>query len=238
MEPIPPLDSDQLSRFDVFLLTEYTMLAEQRRVIREATHAEVTLFFAAVTAVGIAMGFVVRDQVSEISATAYFGGFLICSLMAGIGVLTVKRLVGFHFRSVHYARGLNLIREYFVDEEDVTQRRSIVLDTVPTEPKLDVGLTETSAGVVALISAGISGLGCFCLIRSFTDGEVLVSVICSVAVFVVALVAIIGYQVRRLHQTDKEFFASREKVENEFRLHKGRAKAEGLYRRAGVEWTP
>jgi hypothetical protein len=238
MEPILEAESEYLSRFDVFLLTEYRMLSEQRKVIREATHAEVTLFFAAVTAVGIAMGFVVRDRANAISPAAFFGGFLICLLMAVIGVITVRRLIGFHFRSVQYARGLNLIRDYFIDNENVVQRRSVVLDTVPNDPKIGGGLGETTAGIVALVSAGISGLGCFCFIRSTTQWDIVVAVVLSIMVFAVVLGGLFTDQVRRLRRMDDEFFARRESVEQAYQLQRGRSRAEELYRRAGVDWKP
>ncbi len=150
-----------------FMLAEYQSLREQRKTLMQASHSEVTIFFGAVTAIGLALGFTFNKDDGLTSQFALIGSVVLAVLLA-VGFATLWRLARFHGNSVRYTKGMNLIRQYFVvaDSSIVHYLSLPIDDSKPSFQRLQgrvlYGIpVYGSNGIVILIlnSAISAGLG-------------------------------------------------------------------------------
>jgi uncharacterized membrane protein YqjE len=153
-----------------FLLAEYQSLREQRKTLMQASHSEVTIFFGAVTAIGLAFGLTFNNESGLTPKLALMGSAVLTVLLA-IGFATLWRLTRFHGNSVRYAKGMNLVRWYFV-ERDSTIAGYLSLpveDSTPTYERLygslfhAIPVSGSSSLIISILNSAISAALGYCL---------------------------------------------------------------------------
>ena len=173
-----------------FVLEEYRQLHEQRRSIMTSAHNQVSIFFATASAVGVAVGLLIRDDAELTTRLATFvSGVLLVLLAAGIG--TLWRLAQFHANSVRYARGLNRIRRYMAERYPaIVPALSLPMDESYPKYTRDQGRlfriipVSGRSGIVVVVNAALSGTAASTVSLALdADTRVALTVGVAVAVF-------------------------------------------------------
>lgn len=118
-----------------FLLAEYQLLKEMRDRVITRGEERIRFYFSLLSGSGALIAFF--PQFFSVSQGFYIIILLVLSALLVFGILTLERLVSGHIAARIYARGINRIRRYFVDN-DSSITKHLILPFTDDTPELGV----------------------------------------------------------------------------------------------------
>jgi hypothetical protein len=188
-------DGDPRPAAVTFVTTEhFTLQGARAATITEAT-GRATMFLSAVSGGLIALGLVATA--TKTGAAFYSFGLIILPTLAFVGLATFHRVLQSGIEDLGYGRRIDQLRRYYFDHApEVAGYLPAASERLPA-PGLGIGLWQqfvTVAGMVAVITAVLSG-SAGGLLAAVLSGHLLVAaLVAGVIVAAAALTGLMRYQ--------------------------------------------
>jgi hypothetical protein len=190
-----------------FMLAEYEMLRSVRADLISLGESRVNFFLATVTGTVAGLGLMSQSKELQVFLPFVAGVLLVGLFILGqiIFLRTIERDIGISI----YARGMNLVRRYFVTLNPSVKDFVILPINDDTPSFKSVGFLPKGSylinlsGVVTVVNSIIATVAIVVLTKAITTQSVEVVVALGVVVFSVVYLVQHGYHVMRLRQMDR-----------------------------------
>lgn len=194
-----------------FMTTEHFTLQTARASTIAEANGRCALFIGSVSSAVVALAFI--GQASGLSESFFLFGLVLFPSLLFLGIFTFKRVLQTGAEDIMYARGINRIRHYYIEQAPDIRRyfiESIHDDTLgalrgmgitPNTSKWD--LFQTSAGMIAVINSIIVGVFTGLLFRLLFSLPVYAVFGIGVVFFVVSLFIHRHYIVKKFDDLEK-----------------------------------
>jgi hypothetical protein len=188
-------DGDPRPAAVTFVTTEhFTLQGARSSTISEST-GRASVFLQAVSGGLIALGLVATA--ARTGVAFYSFGLILLPTLAFVGLATFHRVLQPGIEDLGYARRIARLRDYYLDHApEVAGYLPGLAEPLPT-PGLGIRLWQqfvTSAGVVAVITAVLSGSAGGLLAAVLSGHSLLVALVVGVVVAAAALTGLMRYQ--------------------------------------------
>ncbi len=207
-----------------FLMAEYNTLKEFRANQVEQSQNRFNFFIALVSG-ALAIVALVNDRSAALNTPLFFIGVGITALaLLYLGVITFRRIIQTHIRTVEYTRGMNRVRRYFVEHypEIATYLTFSIDDARPrlgTLGNLTIGATGLTSMVIfintILATIGFNFLLWQILVSVSREQPALVAV-SGVLTFLLSLMLHRRYLLSQLAQADVDLGQKRAKMLSQY----------------------
>jgi hypothetical protein len=151
-----------------FATTEHFNLQTARAITVSEATGRASIFLAAVSSTLIALAFI--GQMSRLGTAFYAFGLILLPVLAFVGMVTFQRLVQSSLEDIAYAERIARLRRFYVDlapelEPYVVVVRDPRAGAAPLAPS-GRQLALTTAGMVAVVNAVVTGACAGLLLRA------------------------------------------------------------------------
>jgi hypothetical protein len=195
-----------------FMTTEHFTLQTARSATIAEANGRCALFMGSVSSAVVALAFI--GQTSGLSQGFFLFALVLFPSLLFLGIFTFKRVLQTAVEDIVYARGINRIRHYYVEQAPEVRAyfiESIHDDTagalrgmgiVPTTSKWE--LFQTSSGMVALINSVIGGVFIGLLCRSLFSLPVYADFALGLVSLVAGILLQRDYIVKRFDELERQ----------------------------------
>lgn len=195
-------DPDDTRRADQFLVTEHTALQTARSATIFDANGRATLFLTTVSSGIVALAFV--GQVSDVGTAFFMFGLVLFPTLLFVGVATFSRVLQSGIEDQIYARGINRIRHYYIEQTPLAERYFIqtgyddftgAMFNAGIEPS-GWQLFLTTAGMVSVVNSVLGGVSIGMAVYMAAPLLALPALVSSVAVALATFIAILAAHYR------------------------------------------
>ncbi len=191
-----------------FLLAEFELLREMRDRVINRSEERIKFYFSLLSGAGAFLA--LAPQFFTTGQGFYIIILVVLIALLIFGVLTLDRLISGHVAARIYARGINRVRRYFVDN-DKSITKYLILPSTDDIPELGIiGFTEkkgaNTGNVSMMIYTNTILIGAICLITfvQLLNVQLIYAIIAIIIFVIISLFVHFRYYARQIRKVQKK----------------------------------